>query len=103
MNARMHTFLVFVLQDPNAAARNLAWLIVAPVTAVLLLSAVTLFVLHKLGGIRAMVLFRSKQIKSAPPDLGQQVTLVLTDIKGSTELWEWDTELAAQVSNSITC
>jgi hypothetical protein len=37
------------------------------------------------------------QHKRMPPALGQPVTLVLTDIEGSTEMWEWDTEIAAQV------
>lgn len=40
---------------------------------------------------------RAAQLKRAPPGVGRPVTLVLTDIQGSTELWEWDTELAAQV------
>lgn len=65
-----------------------------------MLTAVALFVAYKAGGIRALILFRTKRMKSAAPEVGQPVTLVLTDIKGSTELWEWDTELAAQVGES---
>ncbi|KAK9802596.1 hypothetical protein WJX73_010556 [Symbiochloris irregularis] len=35
----------------------------------------------------------TKAIKQAgPPGAGKQVTLVCTDVEGSTELWEWDKE-----------
>lgn len=57
-----------------------------------------LFGIHRLGGIRAVANMRSEQMRAALPDVGSPVTLVLTDVKGSTELWEWDTQLAAQVT-----
>ena len=31
--------------------------------------------------------------KRGPPEPGKQVTLVLTDVEGSTELWEWQHEV----------
>lgn len=30
-------------------------------------------------------------------DEGQSMTLVVTDVEGSTELWEWDNEVMMQV------
>ncbi|KAK9800253.1 hypothetical protein WJX73_007523 [Symbiochloris irregularis] len=34
--------------------------------------------------------------KSLPPDLGEPLTLVMTDVEGSTELWEWDQAIILQ-------
>ena len=31
--------------------------------------------------------------KRGPPEPGKPVTLVLTDVEGSTELWEWQHEV----------
>ena len=37
--------------------------------------------------------------KRGPPEPGKPVTLVLTDVEGSTELWEWQHEVTGPVSN----
>ncbi len=37
--------------------------------------------------IQAMTQYKAAQAKKLPPGPGQQVTLVLTDVQGSTELW----------------
>ena len=33
---------------------------------------------------------RSRAKNLGPPELGKPVTLVLSDVEGSTELWEWN-------------
>lgn len=51
----------------------------------------------------------AKKKRARPPQQGQPLTLVLTDVAGSTALWEWDTAQAAQVISlaqshcSVTC
>ena len=52
---------------------------------------------HRLGP--QMAAYRALAAKKLPPgkgSLGKAITLVLTDVEGSTELWEWDTELMSQ-------
>lgn len=34
--------------------------------------------------------------RKGPPGADQEITTVLTDVEGSTELWEWNTEIMAQ-------
>jgi class 3 adenylate cyclase len=41
---------------------------------------------------------RARRRRALPPQMRMPVTLVSTDIAGSTELWEWDTQQAAEVS-----
>ncbi len=36
------------------------------------------------------LLVRSWAQRRGPPELGKPLTLVLTDVEGSTELWEWN-------------
>jgi class 3 adenylate cyclase len=43
--------------------------------------------------------YRALAAKKQPPGKahpGKAITLVLTDVEGSTELWEWDTEVMSQ-------
>jgi class 3 adenylate cyclase len=40
---------------------------------------------------------RARRRRALPPQIRMPVTLVSTDIAGSTELWECDTQQAAQV------
>lgn len=40
---------------------------------------------------------RARRRRALPPQVRMPVTLVSTDIAGSTELWEWDTQQAAEV------
>lgn len=34
-------------------------------------------------------------------DLGEPLTLVMTDVEGSTELWEWDQAIVMQVLTNM--
>lgn len=34
--------------------------------------------------------------KRGPPEQGGKITLVLTDVEGSTELWEWNNKVCAR-------
>ena len=40
------------------------------------------------------LLVRSWAQRRGPPELGKPLTLVLTDVEGSTELWEWNHQVA---------
>lgn len=48
------------------------------------------------GMLARIAAWRAMTEKRAAPGPGKPVTLVLTDVQGSTELWEWDTELATE-------
>ncbi len=57
--------------------------IVVLVAVVLVLVAV----LYRVGMLKAVAQYKDAQLKKRPPEVGQPVTLVLTDVQGSTELW----------------
>eukprot|EP00775_Hariotina_reticulata_P012685 gene12685-12815_t len=63
--------------------------------AVLFVS-ILLYVARHGGGMSALTLLREHIKRKKPPQAGNQLVLVLTDIAGSTELWEWDSQIAAQ-------
>ena len=69
--------------------------VVVPVVAVALLAALA-YAAFRGRLIDALAAARANAEKRRPPGPGQDVTLVLTDVQGSTELWEWDTEVAAE-------
>ena len=86
-------------QNPAARSSGLPWygaVILAVGVLVLILGALAL-AWHRLGP--QMAAYRALAAKKLPPgkgSLGKAITLVLTDVEGSTELWEWDTELMSQ-------
>ena len=63
--------------------------------AALLLLAGWLAWSYGLGG--TLTQWRANAAKRKPPglELGKDVTLVLTDVEGSTELWEWDADVTS--------
>ncbi|KAG2502119.1 hypothetical protein HYH03_000611 [Edaphochlamys debaryana] len=74
------------------------WAILSIVAGGLLLLAAGLLLLHRL--VPSVVRYRAMLAKRMPPGFSRRqrgcvVTLVLTDVEGSTELWEWDTDLMA--------
>eukprot|EP00775_Hariotina_reticulata_P012686 gene12686-12816_t len=56
---------------------------------------VSTYVWVRYGGQSALTLLRAHIKRQKPPQAGHQLVLVLTDIAGSTELWEWDSHIAA--------
>eukprot|EP00878_Enallax_costatus_P039632 GHUV01045493.1.p1 GENE.GHUV01045493.1~~GHUV01045493.1.p1 ORF type:complete len:293 (+),score=51.09 GHUV01045493.1:122-880(+) len=63
---------------------------------VLLLVSVSAYAIVRYRSRSASDLLANK--KRRPPQEGQPLTMVLTDVAGSTALWEWDTVQASQVS-----
>ena len=51
----------------------------------------------RFGLVHALAQWRVNAAKRKPPgrEEGKEVTLVLTDVEGSTELWEWDADVAS--------
>jgi hypothetical protein len=51
----------------------------------------------RFGLVHALAQWRVNAAKRRPPgqEQGKEVTLVLTDVEGSTELWEWDADVAS--------
>ncbi|GFR43304.1 hypothetical protein Agub_g4370, partial [Astrephomene gubernaculifera] len=90
-----------VAAGPGPGGRGLLvswWVIVLVVVGGLALSAALLLLLWRL--VPSVVRYRAAMAKRMPPGFSQRtrgckVTLVLTDVEGSTELWEWDTDLMA--------
>ncbi|KAG1674923.1 hypothetical protein FOA52_014716 [Chlamydomonas sp. UWO 241] len=98
------TSMVCVEQQPRSEKTPM-WVIPVSIVIGCLVLALVAFVLVR-GLMPHMLDRRSLRKKRAPPGTAaarsgqsgtcaKEVTLVLTDVEGSTELWEWDTEVTS--------
>jgi hypothetical protein len=96
-----------LIKEPHQGACVVVWLqghmltliigflVPLGVVAVLLVSILIYIAKHG-GGMSALTLLRERIKRKKPPQAGNQLVLVLTDIAGSTELWEWDSQIGEQ-------
>jgi hypothetical protein len=88
-----------VLLQSDPLTRIIAGIAVPLGTLGACLLFVSAYIWFRYGGQSALTLLRQHIKRQKPPQAGNQLVLVLTDIAGSTELWEWDSQIGEHESS----